>query len=237
MRVEPLPETNAALAELSALGDTDLASDLRGLIEQARSVVPELVGVSIAALQEGLTFTFVASHADIAVLDALRYLDGGPCMRAAKQNHVVSVQRAHVLDEQGWVTFARATAAASITSTLSLPITSHGSVTGSVNLYAMHPRAFDGHHQALALIFGAWAGGAVTNADLSFSTRDLAKNAPATLQAQSRMANAIGVIAERHGVDVNDAQRRLHTAADLAGVPPEVIAQAVLDTTISAHRP
>lgn len=30
--------------------------------------------------------------------------------------------------------------------------------------------AFDGHHEELAEICGAWAGGAVTNADLSFTS-------------------------------------------------------------------
>ena len=218
------------------LGDTDLVSDLRGLTDQARSLVPELVGVSIAALREGLTFTFVASAADIAVLDALQYLDGGPCVRAAEQNRVVSVNHANILDEQGWAMFARATATAGITSTLSLPVTSDGLVSGSVNLYAMHPRAFDGQHQALARIFGAWAEGAVTNADLPFSTRQLAKNAPAALHAQSQVATAVGVVGVQQGVDLAEAERRLHAAAELAGVPLEAVARAVLDSAAPADR-
>lgn len=42
-----VPETNVALSELSLLGDTDLVADLRGLTDQARTLVPELVGVSV----------------------------------------------------------------------------------------------------------------------------------------------------------------------------------------------
>jgi hypothetical protein len=57
---EPLPETRAALSELSRLGDADLVTDLRALTDRARALVPELVGVSLGALREGLTFTFVA---------------------------------------------------------------------------------------------------------------------------------------------------------------------------------
>ncbi len=52
MRVDPRPETKAALCELSLLGDTALVSDLRTLTDRARSLVPEPVGVSIAALRE-----------------------------------------------------------------------------------------------------------------------------------------------------------------------------------------
>jgi len=57
---EPLPETRAALSELSRLGDADLVTDLRALTDRAGALVPELVGVSLGALREGLTFTFVA---------------------------------------------------------------------------------------------------------------------------------------------------------------------------------
>ena len=60
MGAGPLPETRAALSELSRLGDADLVTDLRALTDRARALVPELVGVSLGALREGLTFTFVA---------------------------------------------------------------------------------------------------------------------------------------------------------------------------------
>ena len=52
-------------------------------------------------------------------------------------------------------------------STLSIPLMSDGRVYGGLNLYGGTPRAFDGHHDELAELYGGWAGGAVTNADLS----------------------------------------------------------------------
>ncbi len=237
MGVEPVPETKAALAELSLSEGRDLVTHFRELTEQARMLVPELVGVSVAALREGLTFTFVASAAQIAVLDALQYLDGGPCVRAAEHNRVVSVEHVNILDEQGWVLFARGSAERGIASTLSLPVTRDGRAIGSVNLYAGHPRAFHGQHLALARLFGAWAGGAVTNADLAFTTRQQAKNAPATLRNQSQVATAAGIIAAQQGVHVDEAGRRLHAAADLAGVPPEAVAGILLDSTPPTHAP
>ena len=168
------PETRAVLSELTAFGDTDLATDLTLLAERARSLVPDLVGVSLAALREGLTFTFVATTETIAVLDAMQYLDGGPCVQAARQNREVNIDDTNTLDENAWLMFARAGAVAGIRATLSLPLTKHGKVVGGVNLYANQDHAFDGRHEAVAGVFGAWAGGAVANADLSFTTRQQA---------------------------------------------------------------
>jgi len=228
--VEPLPETRAALSQLSALIDADLTADLDSLTEQARAVVPELVGVSLAVLREGLTFTFVSSDYDIAVLDAVQYLDGGPCVQAAMENREVTFESTDVLDEDAWVMFARAGAVAGIRATLSMPMTENGHVVGSVNLYAGGEHAFDGHREALAEIFGAWAGGAVANADLDFATRQQAVKGPATLQSNARIANAVGVIIAIQGVSAAEGRDRLEAAATLAGVPTLIIAEAILSS-------
>jgi len=234
--VEPLPETRAALSQLSPLGDADLVSDLTSLAERARSLVPELVGVSLAVLREGLTFTFVATEERIAVLDAVQYLDGGPCVQAARNNQEVRIGDTDVLNEEAWRMFAGAGAAAGIKATLSLPITENGKVVGGVNLYASEDHAFDGPHEALAGIFGAWAGGAVANADLSFSTRQQAMRAPATLEANTRIDTAVGFIIASQEVGAAEARRRLDDAAALAGVPPESIAEAILTSLTDDHR-
>jgi GAF domain-containing protein len=212
--VEPLPETRAALSQLSPLGDADLAEDLTALTERARELVPPLVGVSLAVRHEGLTFTFVASSEEVAVLDAVQYLDGGPCVQAARENDEISVEDPGALDEEAWLMFAHAGAVAGIRSTLSMPITEDGEVLGGVNLYASEEHAFDGHHEALADIFGAWADGAVANADLSFTTRQQAVKAPATLTANARIDNAVGVIIAVQGVSAAEGHRRLNSLAD-----------------------
>ena len=96
--------------------------------------------------------------------------------------------------------------------------------------------AFDGRHEAVAGIFGAWAGGAVANADLSFTTRQQALRAPATLAANTRIHNAVGVIITIQGVSADEVQRRLESAAILAGVPPVNIAEAILNSSAKGRR-
>ena len=226
--VEPIPETQRALAQLSPGGPANLAAELQGQVSQAREVVPELVGVSLASTAEGLTFTFVASSDLIATLDGLQYLDGGPCVEAVRRGEPLEVPDAAALDENEWALFARAESAAGVEATLSLPVLTGDRVTGGVNLYASRAGAFGGHHDQLAAIFGAWAAGAVTNADLSFRTRLEAARAPAKLEALDDIAKAVGVVAAQQNISTTEAWTRLEHAGALAGIAPENLARAVL---------
>ncbi len=216
--MEPIPETAEAVDDLDPSADEgSLLADLTQLANRAREIVPDLIGVSIAPLEHGLTFTLVATAEDVAVLDAVQYLAGGPCVEAALTDHVVEFQP-NPLDEDRWRLFAEATAARAVRSTLTLPMLSGERVSGTVNLYAASARAFVGHHEQLAGVFGAWAPGAVANADLSFTTRTDAEQAPRTIRNQNIIDMATGIVAAQLGVDVDTAVARLRDAASRAGV-------------------
>jgi len=226
--VEPLPETQAALSELTWAEPSDVSVELQHQVERAKEIVPELVGVSVTMLHDALTFTFVASSEAIAILDAVQYLDGGPCVEAVRHNRVIDDKEA-ALDERQWRLFTRAESVAGIASTLSLPVITEGRAVCGINLYASEAGAFRQRHQRLADVFGAWAGGAVTNADLSFTTRFEAAETPARVQALHTIDKAIGIIASTQAISVGEARRRLDQAGALAGVAPDKVAQAVLD--------
>ena len=100
--------------------------------------------------------------------------------------------------------------------------------TGGVNLYASSPDAFTGRHERVADLFGAWAAGAVSNADLSFATRAEAARAPQRLQEQDSINQAVGIVMASSRVDSDTARGRLREAADRAGVPELQVALAVL---------
>ena len=228
MVVEPIPETEQALAQLSNATPVDLVASLQEQVSRAKEIVPELMGASLASTAEGLTFTFVASSQLIATLDALQYLDGGPSVQAVRQRGLVDVPVVDALDEGQWELFSQAEAAAGVAATLSLPVLSGDRATGSVNLYASRSGAFHGRHEQLADVFGAWAAGAVTNADLTFSTRLEAVKAPAKLMALDDIDKAVGVVAATHGVTTSEARTRLENAGALAGIAMENVARAVL---------
>lgn len=231
--MEPIPETVEAIEKYGPFGvrDVDLLSHLREVSVRVQEIVPDCLGFSLAYRENGLTFTLVANEIDVAVLDAVQYLTGGPCVAAVEeqQRDPVGFDHDDLLDEDSWQLFGHATAARGVRSTLTLPLLQDQRVVGSVNLYGASGQAFTGHHEALAALFDAWAPGAVTNADLSFSTLREARRAPRVLREETTVQVAVGILVSREGIDAGIAERRLRDAAVRAGIAVHDLAQAVLD--------
>ena len=235
MPLEPLPETRDALRSLGRWSSHDLTAELVRQVEQVQDVVPNLIGLSLALVRDGLTFTIAATPDYLSLLDAIQYTFGGPCVDAAREDSTVRSGDGEdgLLDEQRWVHFARAGAAHGVLSTLSLPIHADGRVVAGVNLYAATPRAFDGREQRLATVLGAWAPGAVHNADLSFSTRAAARQTPRRLQDLRVLDQATGVVVAAHGVDEERARRIIADAADRAGQDELAVARELVRPYLS----
>ena len=227
--MEPIPETLAAINELDpAVDEIALLEQLMDRADRARTIAPECVGVSVASLDVGVTFTLVATSDEIAALDAVQYLAGGPCEEAIEIDQGLATVISDPLTEATWRSFSRASAAAGVRSTLTFPVLQAGHAVGSVNLYGGSEDAFTGHHEALAEVFEAWAPGAVVNADLSFSSRRVAEQAPRQLRNQVRVDVATGIVAAFQGLDEETAHDRLRSAAQRAGVPVNRVADIVI---------
>lgn len=228
--MEPIPETLEALGELDPYVDeASLQQLLSTTADRAREVAPGLVGVSIASREHGVTFTLVATDDEIAVLDAVQYVDGGPCVDAMDLGHGIATSQEGLLSESRWQDFARASAAAGVHSTLTLPVRREGEVVATVNLYGRSPDTFADKHRPLADVFGAWAPGAVANADLSFATRTAAEDAPDQLRRAAVVDTATGILAAQRGIGLEEAREQLDDAALRAGVPLTRLAQVIID--------
>ncbi|MCW2813693.1 MAG: hypothetical protein JWN84_1148 [Nocardioides sp.] len=230
--MEPLPETRRALDDFGPFDDgdgNDLLEELRQAAQQVRDVVPSCVGLSLGLMTNGVTFTLVATSDEVAALDGVQYLDGGPCVASAHEGEPLTYEVGDPTDENGWTTFARAAAAHGISATLTLPILEDGRVIGSVNFYAAAPHAFDGHHERLAAIFDAWAPGAVTDADLGFETRRTAERAPEVLAEEMTVSQAVGLLMSLRGLDASGARALIEDAATRAGVSAAAVARDVID--------
>lgn len=226
--MEPLPETVAAVQRLAEYGDTEIAGELFRMGREIRDVVPEIVGVSLGLPADEFTFTLVATSDEVRQLDATQYLDDGPCVEALHSGDTIETQMAQLLDEKRWQTFARASAAHGVASTLSLPVVRKGRVIASVNLYASTPNAFVGHHEELAAICRGWAPGAVANADLAFHTRLEAAATPQRMRDQDVVDQAVGLLAMTLGMAVDDAAERLGRAARQAGITEPQVARTII---------
>lgn len=226
--MEPLPETVQAFEKLDRVGFPDAEVALHRLARRALAEVPDCVGLSLTLVEDGITLTMVASSLDVAQIDAMQYLDGGPCVEAVDGGLTIEVGDVEPLDEERWSLFSRSSAAHGVRSTLSLSISDGDSVVGGINLYASAPKAFEGHIDALASTFHAEAASAVKDADLSFSTRLAAAEAPQILAARADVDVAIGMISSERGVDLDGARSELLAAAARAGIPLLQVARAVI---------
>ena len=228
--MEPIPETLQAFDEFdAALDDETLLGELQGAAERARAVAPGIVGISVAVRKEGITFTLVATDDEIALLDAVQYVASGPCVEAMDVGHGITTSEGGLLSESRWQDFARASAAHGVHSTLTLPVVRDDRVVATVNLYGHDTHTFVGRHQDLADVFGAWAPGAVANADLAFETRTAAEQAPAQLREAARVDAATGILAAQNDVPVAEARQQLDDAARRAGIPVATLAAVVLE--------
>ena len=228
--MEPLPETQQALDEFVAVdGSVDLEGLVGRLGQRAQRVVPELVGLSLGLVREGITLTLVATDSDAAGLDAVQYLDEeGPCVAASSTRDDIDVNMADLLDEDRWALYARASAAKGVASSLSMPLVREGRVYGGINLYASSADAFSGHHEELAQALGASVAFAVTNADLSFSTRRQAQQAPARMRERIDVDTAVGMLIAKFQENPEAARDRLRAAAARAGIPEALVARVLI---------
>ena len=226
--MEPIPETVAAIEELGPFAaDADLADRLREMGRQVEELVPDCVGLSVASPEHGVTFTLVAPDTKIALLDALSRSDPGPHVERAGGPDGGSA-RDDLLDERAWQALAQGSAAPAVASSLTLPIVSGDRTIGTVHLYGGSGNAFGGHHEQLAAILGAWAPGAVTNADLSFSSRRAAEDAPALLARQGTVGMAARALATYMHMDLGTARAQLDRAARRAGITVAQLAEAIV---------
>jgi GAF domain-containing protein len=231
--VELIPESMQALSMLSATSDRHLVTNLQRAADQVVALVPECVGVSISHFDDDVTFTLLATADRVRILDAVQYLDGGPCEVAAKDGREVVIGDA--LDEDQWQLLALASAAQGVKSSLSLPLRRKTGIFGSVNMYASTRYAFIGREGDLARSFGAAIQDAVANADLTMASLGRARRVVKTLKDNATIDRAVGVLAAREHISVTEATYRLFDAADRAGVAPPALAELLLNRDRQAH--
>ena len=227
--MEPMPETREALAEFVTLDDPDVDELLAEMGRSAQAIVPDLVGLSLGLAHEGLTFTLLASNDGVASIDAVQYVDGGPCVEVTEgRMDSAVVDMTDPLDEERWQLFSQVSAASGVASSLSLPVYRGDTLVGGVNLYASGSDSFAGREDQLVEALGGRAGEAVANADLTFSTRLDAAAAPQQMRERIEIETATGLLAARSGADLEVAQRLLRDAAARAGVSAALVARVLV---------
>ena len=210
--------------------DEDVLERLTRLGHEVVALVPECVGLSLSMVDQGVTFTVAGKGLVTPVLDAVQYADTGPCLAALRgDGTVVDWEEPAGADaERSWHVYAMAAASVGVASSLSLPIVRDGTVVGGFNLYGSTADAFDSRHEQLADLLGAWAEGATTNADLGFTTLELARQAPELLRESTHLAVASTTLARLVHCEPDEATARLRRAALQASLPLPALAESIV---------
>lgn len=225
--VDPIPETTRAydLYGPFLFQGSDLLDRLVLLGDEVQSITPTCVGLSFSLGEECATFTVVSPRGPPSPAPTV------PVPTDRPGDDIL----ADPLEEEAWTRFAVATSHGTVLSTLSLPVRSGDLVTGAFTLHASTTTAFDGLHAELASLLGAWAGGAVTNSDLDFSTRDVAREAPEALRESTRLTLAAGLLAQATTLSVEGAKSQLRETALRAEVPLPELVDSLIETMMRAH--
>jgi GAF domain-containing protein len=232
--MEQLPETRAELDRLSALlGEgMNVGAYLDDVATVAVAVVPSCVGVSITVVVDGDPFTVTATSPAAIAMDAVQNVEHGPCVQAVETGEPIGVP--DVMDEERWQLFAFAAAAHRVRSSWSFPIRDQeGLVAGGMNLYSADADAFAGRDRVIAAAFGTSLREVVSNADLSFATKDRARDISTALDAREQIDQAVRSLAGLRGWTASRARSRLDRAALLTGRPLPEVAEVVLAVAAS----
>jgi hypothetical protein len=208
-------------------GDPYLLEKVRAASDRARDALEGCVGLSISlGRDETFTFTFVRTDALPGVLDAMQYLDDGPCETTIRSGEQIGID--DLLEEERWPLFTAVSAAAGIRSTLSLPLYRGPLVVGSVNIYGDVERAFIGKEAHIAETFGSQVQAKMGTANLSSTPIPTGPVSVTPSGDQAMIDQALVVLTDRHGVPAETAGQEFTTAAARARTTVTEMANAIV---------
>jgi hypothetical protein len=141
-------------------------------------------------------------------LDECQYsLGDGPCLHAA--THREPIEILDTGSDTRWPEFAGAARGRGCLSSLSLPFPLHEGVSGSLNIYARQPAAFDDSSRGFARRFASYGAVVAGNMLVYESALDRAKNLEAALASRAVIDQAKGVLMERFKMTADQAFQAL----------------------------
>lgn len=203
---------------------------LRLVVALARATVTGADGVSASLHRHGRLVTVAASDQTVSAMDAGQYATGqGPCLSASTEGrwfHSPSLAQ-----ERRWPDFVPRALRLGIGSILSSPLVALDRPMGALNVYSRTAGAFTEDSRRLASLFAAEASVMLTEAGVTASDDRLARRLTRALRARQVIAQAQGVIMERHGVDPESAYQHLLDLSRSSQLTLLHRAEAVVATT------
>lgn len=207
----------AAPRLLVPLPSGDGRRDARAMADVLRLVVPDLVGLSLVVRDGagGRPWTLAATGHDVALLDAVQFLTGGP----SPDRDARWVDLGEPTTAARWTGLVNAAATVGVGAVL---VVAGASADVVVRVYA---GAAGEQVDRVVAALTAWTGRAGDLRDRHRAVPATQSPEPGSLHQQGCLARAVACVAVRQGLDVVAAEDRLCDAAGRAGVPDHDLAR------------
>lgn len=203
--------------------DFNLGSTLDELTFNAAQIVPGAAHAGITVSKRaGVIETVAPTDSYPVVLDDIqRSYNEGPCLSAARHNHLVRIDDLSTDDR--WPRYSReAVAITPIRSMLSLQLFAHRPRSAALNLYSEQVNAFGEESAKLGLIFAAY-----TTLTWSMLSRD--QQYRRGLSSRDTIGQAKGMLMERFHIDAEAAFELLRRRSQESNTPVITLARRLTD--------
>ena len=215
--------------------DSDLIDGaLRLVVELARDTVGGADGVSVSLRRHGRLSTVAASDQTVLDMDAQQYATGeGPCVQASIEGRWYLTESLE--HEERWPEFTPRARALGINAILSTPLVTLHRPVGALNIYSRTPSAFAARDQKLAAKFATEASAILADSGVDVSDDERSERIQRALRSRELIAQAQGVIMERHGITEHDAYKALRIYSQRTGRSLRARAQDITASTVGAR--
>jgi len=203
---------------------------LRLVVALARVTVGGADGASVCLRREGALTTVAASDETVNGMDRDQYATGeGPCIAAATQGHWFHVDSLDV--EARWPAFVPRARERGINSIISTPLLTQTRPVGALNIYSRYAGVFAAPELELSSLLAAQASDLLVSAAVDTSVEELSRKLQDALRGRDVIAQARGVLMERHGVSADAAYTQLRRSSRQSNTPLRHLAEDILAST------
>lgn len=217
----------------AVLDSDDVGKFLDELVKLARSEIGRTIHhevfCAVTLLRPRRAATVASSGEEARQMDEVQYnFDDGPCLRAARERHIVHIPDFH--HEERFAEYRAAVEKYGVRSAVGVPVILPGGANAAIDIYCREPYAFPDEALAQAETFAAEASKslklAVKMAKLSEASRDL----EAALDSRTVINLAAGVMMAQNRCSQQEAIEILKAASNARNMKMHAVAQAVLDS-------
>ena len=212
-----------------------MRADLDRLVRLTCETIAPCGAASIALVIDGRPSTVAVNDRVALELDFVQYEQHeGPCLDAL---HGQPVRVDVLAADERFTHFARGATSYGVNSVLSMPITRHDDVIGTLNLYAHDANAFGDDDTDAARIAVAQAAHAITRSDFAAGAHQLRDRLQATYDEATLTARAEGILIALHDCSSEQARQLLANATAATGSTLVATAHRILDAARGASPP